>query len=111
MSPALLARRRAGRSPKLRLHLVVLYAQTTMTPQPVPEIPEGFPTTEWTSEDVVRYLAIRGRTIAPATWYSYVSRGQAPQPIRRVGRTPVFDPMQIIAYVDASTGPGRPRSQ
>lgn len=96
---------------KLRLHLVVLYAQTTMRTPPAPEIPEGFPATEWTSEDVLRYLAIRGRNMAPATWYSYVSRGQAPQPIRRVGRTPVFDPLQIIAYAEASTGPGRPRSE
>lgn len=36
--------------------------------------------------------------IEPATWRSYVSRGQAPQPVRRVGRTPLWDPTDILAW-------------
>jgi hypothetical protein len=64
---------------------------------------------EWTTADVVAYLAGRGRTVKPGTWYGYVSRGQAPRPVRRVGRTPVWEPAAIRAYADRSAPSGDQR--
>ena len=77
--------------------------------EPEPTIPAGFPTDEWTVADVLRYLATRGRVITPDTWYVYMNRHQAPEPVRYIGRTPVFDPIAIIRYQDNYRGPGRPR--
>jgi hypothetical protein len=74
-------------------------------------IPEGFPTDEWTNGDVLRYLISVGRKITDSTWTTYVSRGQAPAPLRHVGRTPVFSPVAVITWHLASQGPGRPRTQ
>lgn len=53
---------------------------------------------EWTTDQVVAYLASKGRPIAPDTWRSYVNRGQAPKPVRRVGRTPVWSPADVEEY-------------
>jgi hypothetical protein len=36
--------------------------------------------------------------VKPNTWRAYVARGQAPQPIRRVGSTPVWDPAQVTGW-------------
>lgn len=36
--------------------------------------------------------------VKPATWRSYVARGQAPQPSRRVGATPVWDPAVVMNW-------------
>lgn len=36
--------------------------------------------------------------VKPATWRSYVNRGQAPAPTRRVGSTPVWDPAEVLAW-------------
>ncbi|SCL12789.1 hypothetical protein GA0070616_0017 [Micromonospora nigra] len=47
---------------------------------------------EWTTEQVLAWLAEQGRKISRDTWHGYVSRGQAPKPARHVGRTPVWDP-------------------
>lgn len=55
-------------------------------------------TQEWTTAEVLEYLASQGRTITDATWYSYVSRGQAPAPARYVGRTPVWRPDEIREF-------------
>lgn len=41
-----------------------------------------------TLDQVLEYLADRGRTMKPATWRSYVANGWAPQPSERVGREP-----------------------
>jgi predicted DNA-binding transcriptional regulator AlpA len=46
---------------------------------------------EWETAQVLAYLEEQGRPLSRATWYSYVSRGQAPKPVRYVGRTPLFD--------------------
>ena len=36
--------------------------------------------------------------VKPATWRSYVTRGQAPAPLRRVGSTPVWDPAVVLGW-------------
>ena len=46
---------------------------------------------EWTTDEVLAWLAEHGRPMRRDTWYGYVSRGQAPQP-RYVGRTPLWPP-------------------
>ena len=67
---------------------------------------------EWTTEQVLAHLADHGRVITPATWYSYVSRSQAPAPSRHVGRTPVWRPADIRRYLQESPGTvGRPRTR
>ncbi len=43
------------------------------------------------SRQVLAYLNANGRRITAATWRAYVSRQQAPQPVRRIGRTPVWN--------------------
>lgn len=45
--------------------------------------------------------------VKPATWRSYVNRGQAPQPKRRIGSTPVWDPAEVVAW--ERPGPGARR--
>ncbi len=48
------------------------------------------PVREGDTATVLAYLAQHGRTITPATWRAYVARNQAPQPAKRVGRTPLW---------------------
>lgn len=55
-----------------------------------------------TTEQVLAYLAERGRQIKPGTWTSYVARGQAPRPVRKVERTPLWDPRDIEAFADGT---------
>lgn len=43
--------------------------------------------------------------VRPDTWSGYVSRGQAPQPVRFVGRTPVWDAAEVNTW--AAHRPGR----
>lgn len=43
------------------------------------------------------------------TWSGYVSRGQAPAPIQRVGGTPLWDPQDIEEWEQSRRGRGRPR--
>jgi hypothetical protein len=57
---------------------------------------------EWTTDDVLRWLAEQGRPISASTWYAYVSRGQAPAPKRHVGRTPVWDPRAVKRFHEAA---------
>lgn len=70
--------------------------------------PRRGPVQEWTVADVVAYLAERDAPISPATWRSYVARGLAPEPARRVGRTPVWDPAAVRGWQDARPGRGSP---
>lgn len=35
--------------------------------------------------------------VKPSTWRSYVARGQAPQPFRKVGRTPLWAATEVMA--------------
>lgn len=48
---------------------------------------------EWTATECAEEWGIK-----PRTWHSYVARGQAPKPDRRVGRTPVWDAETVRAY-------------
>ena len=50
-----------------------------------------------TVADVVSRARVTGRIIAPSTWRAYVSRGQAPQPVTRVGREPLWDVEMVEA--------------
>lgn len=59
----------------------------------VSEVEDGL-----TAEQVVASLRHRGMSIKVPTWRGYVSRGQAPQPARRVGTTPLWDPIDIVAW-------------
>jgi hypothetical protein len=43
--------------------------------------------------------------VAPDTFSGYVSRGQAPSPVRHVGRTPLWDEAKVKAW--AGNRPGR----
>jgi hypothetical protein len=65
---------------------------------PVPSYEAGAADDGWTRGQVLDYLREKGRPIAPGTWSSYVARGQAPAPIKRVGRTPLWDPRSIKSW-------------
>lgn len=68
--------------------------------QPVPSFVEGAADKGMTREQVLAYIAQKsGRTIAPSTWSSYTARKQAPTPSRYVGRTPLWDPEGIDAWL------------
>lgn len=58
-------------------------------------LPGAGPVEEVTSAQVLAYLASRGRVITAATWRSYVGKRQAPQPVRHVGRTPLWSMDEI----------------
>lgn len=58
---------------------------------------------EATSAQVLEYLRERGRAITPATWRSYVGRGQAPRPVRHTGRTPIWDLGEVDVWLSRST--------
>lgn len=57
------------------------------------------PMREVTSVQVLEYLRQRGRPITPATWRSYIARGQAPAAKRHVGRTPLWDLADIDQWL------------
>lgn len=56
------------------------------------------PTDWWSVTDVLRYLESAGSSITSATWYAYVSRGQAPQPDRMFGRAPAWKPDTVQSW-------------
>jgi len=45
---------------------------------------------EWTSDRCAAEWSVKVRT-----WHGYVAKGQAPKPLRRVGRTPVWSAEQV----------------
>lgn len=55
-----------------------------------------------TRNQVLAYLASKGRDIQPGTWSAYVARNQAPQPARKVGRTPLWDPKVVASFADGT---------
>jgi hypothetical protein len=61
-------------------------------------LPSAGPIREGSSAQVLEYLRQRGRQITPATWRSYVGRGQAPAPVRHVGRTPMWDLDEVARW-------------
>ena len=58
-------------------------------------------TVEITSD---RAAALAG--FAVRTFTGYVARGQAPKPIRHMGRTPVWDEAEIKAWMENRPGRG-----
>lgn len=54
--------------------------------------------TELTTAEVLARLAELGRPIAESTWRGAVAREVAPQPVRHVGRTPLWDSDEVGAY-------------
>ena len=60
----------------------------------------------WTTEDVLTYLTEIGKPIARDTWSSDVSRKQAPEPARRIGRTPVWKPSAVREWAANRPGEG-----
>lgn len=67
-------------------------------PLPAPSVREA------TAAQVLAYLATRGRTIGAKTWAAYVTRSQAPAPVRHVGRTPLWDLDAVDAWLGVSGG-------
>ncbi|MEU3220059.1 hypothetical protein [Streptomyces sp. NPDC006971] len=74
--------------------------------EPAPSLVEGAADDGMTRDMVLRYLAAAGRSIAPSTWTAYVSRGQAPKPARKVGRTPLWDRPDIDEWLKRSADLG-----
>lgn len=50
-------------------------------------------TEEWAAERGASEWGVK-----PKTWHSYVARGFAPKPVRRVGRTPVWDAAEVRSW-------------
>lgn len=60
----------------------------------------------WTRAEVLAYLDSAGTPLGAETWSGYVSRGQAPAPVRRIGRTPLWDSGAVRAWQAARRGRG-----
>lgn len=54
---------------------------------------------EWTAQECADAWGVK-----PPTWRSYVSRGQAPQPVRRIGSTPLWNPAEVTGYQRPGSG-------
>lgn len=73
------------------------------------ERPTPVPTDrELTAEQVVATINHQRPEVrmTARTWRSYVSRGQAPEPVRHVGRTPLWDLDQVLAWLADRPGQG-----
>lgn len=44
--------------------------------------------------------------VSKGTWSGYVSRGQAPKPVERVGSTPLWDEREVVEWVASRPGQG-----
>lgn len=80
-----------------------------MSKQPATPEPAEPPTDGWTASQVIQWLATKGRPIALSTWLTYVKRNQAPQHVRKYGKTRVWSPADVEAWHARFVGPGRPR--
>lgn len=58
-----------------------------------------------TRDEVVALLAQLGQPMRARTWSAYTSRGQAPPPDERIGRTPLWRPATVTEW--AKNRPGR----
>jgi hypothetical protein len=68
--------------------------------QPVPSFEAAAEDQDMTRDQVLAYITEKtGRQIAPSTWSSYTARKQAPTPSRYVGRTPLWSPATIDAWL------------
>ena len=56
--------------------------------------------TEWIRSECADHVGV-----TPSTWSAYVTRHQAPQPIRRIGATPVWDAEEVRQW--HATRPGK----
>lgn len=61
---------------------------------------------ELTTAEVLELLAELGQPVAASTWRSYVARGQAPGPIRYLGRDPQYDEDDVREWVQNRPGQG-----
>lgn len=52
-----------------------------------------------------------GSKITASTWRSYVARDQAPGPVRRIARQPLFNPADIDSWIDNRPGRGNWRTE
>lgn len=72
--------------------------------------PEQVPTTdrELTAEQVVGTIVrfAPGTQMTARSWRSLVSRARAPRPVRHVGRTPLWDPDEVLAWLKDRPGQG-----
>jgi hypothetical protein len=59
-------------------------------PHPDRPLPDRGPMHLVTTAQIIAWLGRQGRHIGPATWRSYVGKGQAPAPAEKVGRTPLW---------------------
>lgn len=76
--------------------------------EPVPSAAAGAVDDLLTARGVVDRLADRyNRHIGPGTWRSYAHRGQAPAPVRRVGREPLWSPADVDAWAGRRVGDGQ----
>jgi hypothetical protein len=53
---------------------------------------------EWTADQVRAWLATQGRPVGASTWSAYVTRRQAPRPVRHVSRTPLWSAADVRAW-------------
>ena len=47
-----------------------------------------------------------GKPLARSTWRSYVARGQAPAPVRYLGREPLYSTHTITQWIEQRPGRG-----
>lgn len=71
------------------------------------DIPDGYDIVPERGERITGYQAAKIAGVTPSTWRAYVSRGQAPQPVQQVGRTPLWDRTQVDAWQKSRPGRGR----
>lgn len=65
-------------------------------------------------KEITRDEAAAIAGVHPDTFSGYVTRGHAPAPVRRIGRTPLWDEDEMKAWNDARPGrgaPGAPRAK
>jgi hypothetical protein len=53
---------------------------------------------EWTAQQCAEAWGVQLKT-----WHSYVARDQAPKPVRRIGRTPMWNTAEVTAARDRRT--------
>lgn len=75
---------------------------------PDPQTPVATTDRELTADQVVATISRfqPGTTMTARTWRSYVSRGRAPEPVRHVGRTPLWNPDDVLAWLHNRPGQG-----
>ena len=62
------------------------------------------------AEELTREAVAKRLGVTVGTWSGYVSRRQAPQPTRKVGRTPVWSAKAVDEWQASRRGPGRRRT-